>query len=222
MHLKLVIFDMDDVLCRYDVAARQRALAAATGVAEAVIRAAIWESDYFAQADSGVWSAQESLAEFARRIGAPLTRAQWVATRRLAMTPFPDMLALVAALKAQGRAVALLTNNDMLAKETLDELFPGLPALFAPFCFVSAELRRQKPDPEIFRAVCARAGVAPGEAFFVDDLPENVAGARAAGLAGCVFAGADDLAARLAARDPSLAGDSLRTGVLAPARGRLD
>ncbi len=218
MGLQLVIFDMDDVLCRYDVTARQRALAAATGVDEATIRAAIWESYYFAQADSGVWSAQESLAEFARRIGAPLTRAQWVATRRLAMTPFPDMLALVAALKAQGRAVALLTNNDLLAKDSLDELFPGLPALFAPFCFVSAELGRQKPDPEIFRAVCARAGVAPGAAFFVDDLPENVAGALAAGLSGCVFAGSADVAARLAAQDSSLAGLSSPANALATAR----
>jgi putative hydrolase of the HAD superfamily len=222
MDPRLVIFDMDDVLCRYDVAARQRELAATTGVAEATIRAAIWESDYFAQADSGVWSAEQSLAEFARRIGAPLTRGQWVATRRLAMTPFPDMLALAAALKAQGLAVALLTNNDLLAKETLDALFPGLPALFQPFCFVSAEFGLQKPDPDIFRAVCARAGVAPGEAFFVDDLPENVAGARAAGLAGCVFAGAADLAARLVARDSSLADVFLPASALASARQRLD
>lgn len=206
MDLQLIIFDMDDVLCRYDVAARQRALAAATGVGEAAIRAAIWESDYFAQADSGVWTAAQSLAEFSRRIGAPLTRAQWVETRRRAMTPFPDMLALIGALKAGGRTIALLTNNDLLARETLDELFPGLPALFAPLAFASAELGRQKPDPAIFSELCARAGVAPERAFFVDDLPENVAGAQAAGLSACVFAGAGDLAARLAARDPALAG----------------
>lgn len=216
MDLRLIIFDMDDVLCRYDVAARQRALAAATGVDVATIRAAIWNSDYFAQADSGLWTAGECLAEFSRRIGAPLTRAQWVATRRGAMTPFPDMLALVAALKASGRAVALLTNNDHLARERLDELFPGLPALFAPLGFVSAALGAQKPEPAIFREVCRRAGVAPDRAFFVDDLAENVAGARAAGLDGCVFVGAVDLAARLIGRDAGLA------GALAPAAGRLD
>ncbi|MBL8588756.1 MAG: HAD family phosphatase [Methylobacteriaceae bacterium] len=197
MAISLIVFDMDDVLCRYDVGARLAALEAAAGVAAATIEAAIWRSDYFAKADSGLWSAAECLAEFSRRIGAPLSRAQWVATRRVAMTPFPDMLDLVAGLKRAGRAVALLSNNDLLAKETLGEIFPGLPDLFAPHAHVSAEFGLQKPDPAIFRALCARLGVAPAEAVFVDDLAENVAGARAAGLSAHVFAGRAGLAAAL-------------------------
>lgn len=188
-HYDLVLFDMDDVLARYEPEKRIAALADATGRPAGAIRAAIWESDYFDKADSGAWDAARCLAEFSGRIGAPVSRELWVTTRRASLTPFPEMLALVADIKASGTRVGLLTNNDLLALEELDALMPGLPALMAPHGYASAQFRLAKPDPEIFRVVCARIGVAPGRAMFVDDLPENVAGARAAGLSAHLFAG---------------------------------
>ncbi|QLP96400.1 MAG: hypothetical protein HZY79_01905 [Rhodoblastus sp.] len=113
----LVLFDMDDVLARYEPETRIAALAAATGRPAAAIRAAIWDSDYFELADAGRWDAAGCLAEFSARIGAPVSRALWVETRRVSLKPFPDMLALVAELKAGGTTVGLLTNNDLLALE---------------------------------------------------------------------------------------------------------
>ena len=80
----LVLFDMDDVLARYDPERRIAALARATGRPAAAIRAAIWESDYFALADSGAWDAAGCLAEFSARIGAPVGKA------RLAAKVFPQ------------------------------------------------------------------------------------------------------------------------------------
>lgn len=195
----LVLFDMDDVLARYEPDARIAALARETGRPAEAIRAAIWESDYFDRADAGAWNAQECLRQFFARVGAPGSRAVWVETRRAGLTPWPDMLALVAELKAQGVTVGLLSNNDLLALEELDALVPGLPALMAPYGFVSAQFGMRKPDPALFRAVCARIGVAPERALFVDDLEENVAGARAAGMSGHVFAGRAGLEAALAA-----------------------
>jgi putative hydrolase of the HAD superfamily len=195
----LVLFDMDDVLARYEPEARIAALAKATGRTAETIRAAIWESDYFDRADAGAWDADGCLREFFARIGAAGSRALWVETRRAALTPWPDMLALVARLKAQGVRVGLLSNNDLLALEELDALIPGLPALMAPHGFVSAQFGTRKPDPALFRAVCAKIGVAPARALFVDDLAENVDGARAAGLSAHVFAGRAGLEAALAA-----------------------
>ena len=46
----------------------------------------------------------------------------------------------------------------------------------------SCEEGVRKPDPEIYLRTCARLGVAPEQALFVDDLPHNVEGARAVGL----------------------------------------
>jgi HAD superfamily hydrolase (TIGR01509 family) len=42
----------------------------------------------------------------------------------------------------------------------------------------------RKPFPEIFLLAAARLGVAPEACVFVDDIPTNVDGARAVGMAG--------------------------------------
>lgn len=181
MPIKAFIFDMDDVLCAYDVEHRIARLAMVSGRSEVYVRQSIWESDYFTRADRGEWTAGECLAEFGTRLGFDLGLEEWIDARRAAMRPFADMLALVDRLGAYAR-VALLTNNDLLLAETLDVLFPALGPLFGPHLYVSAALKRSKPDPEIFRMIATRLDVAPHEAVFTDDLAENVAGAQQAGL----------------------------------------
>ena len=54
------------------------------------------------------------------------------------------------------------------------------------------------PDPIIFERTLARLGRAATEAVFIDDMPANVAGARAIGLAAIHFRPGLDLAAELA------------------------
>ena len=46
----------------------------------------------------------------------------------------------------------------------------------------SCDIGRRKPEPEAFARLAELAGVAPRRLAFFDDLEENVAGARAAGL----------------------------------------
>lgn len=200
MPIKAIIFDMDDVLCDYNVAARIARLSAFSGQTESHIRTALWESDYFPRADRGEWTAAQCLAEFNTRLGHPLTRAEWVKARRTAMTPFNDMLGLAASLKTQ-IPIALLTNNDRLMAETVDELFPALRPLFGPHLYVSAELRRAKPDPAIFHDIVTRMGVTADETLFVDDLAENIEGAKTAGLRALQFKGFQTFRTELAAYD---------------------
>ena len=188
MPIEAFIFDMDDVLCTYDVGRRIEALAGLSGRAAAEIHAAIWQTDFLDRADRGDFSADDYLGEFGRRLGRSLTRAEWVEARRLSMTPDQSMLALVKEL-GQKHQLALLTNNDRLLAETLDALFPALRPLFGKHLYVSAELGLAKPDPEIFRAVCKKLDVKTEAAFFIDDLAINIAGAKEAGLDGHVFAG---------------------------------
>ena len=200
MPIKAFIFDMDDVLCDYNVAARIARLAALSGRSESHIEKAIWESDYFTRADRGEWTAEQCLVEFNTRLGHQLTRAEWVEARRAAMTPFADMLDFVSRLKTQFQ-IALLTNNDRLMAETADELFPELRPLFGAHLYVSAELELAKPDSAIFRALVARLGVEPQDTIFVDDLVENVEGAKRAGLHAIEFTGYAAFRHALAAYD---------------------
>jgi len=61
---------------------------------------------------------------------------------------------------------------------------PRYRALLSPVTRVvtSCDLGRRKPEPEAFRRMAAITGLPPARLAFFDDLEENVAGARTAGL----------------------------------------
>ena len=189
---------MDDVLCAYHVDIRIAALAEITGKAVDSIRASIWETDFLEQSDRGAYSAQAYLEEFGRRLDYPLSRAEWVAARKAAMPPFHDVLGLVGRVKKR-LPVALLTNNDHLLGDTLDEIFPDLIPLFGDAIFVSARIGAAKPDAACFMHCCTALKVAATETFFTDDLVENVLGAKSAGLMAHHFDGYQGLVQALEA-----------------------
>jgi FMN phosphatase YigB (HAD superfamily) len=196
--LDLVVFDMDQVLCRYDRPRRLARLAEFSGRTPEEIFAAIWQSGFEAASEAGACDAASYLAGFGERLSYPLSRPQWVEARRVSMTPCPDMLALAGTIK-HTVPVAVLTNNGFLTKETIAELFPELPPLFGANLTFSAEFGARKPDPEVYRRLIARLGVAPHAALMIDDDAGNIEGARAAGLHGHVFDGIAGLRNRLAA-----------------------
>ena len=196
--IRQLLFDMDDVLCAYHVDIRIAALAEMTGKAADSIRASIWETDFLEQSDRGAYSAQAYLEEFGRRLDYPLSRAEWVAARKAAMPPFHDVLGLVGRVKKR-LPVALLTNNDHLLGDTLDEVFPDLIPLFGDAIFVSARIGAAKPDAACFMHCCTALKVAATETFFTDDLVENVLGAKSAGLKAHHFDGYQGLVQALEA-----------------------
>ena len=198
MRPEAVIFDMDDVLCRYDLGRRLRALSRITGKMPRDIRAAIWDSGFEDAADSGGYPDPEHyLSEFGRRIGHDITRAEWVEARRESMQPWPDMLELAAKVGSQAR-IAIFSNNGPLTKASLPELFPDVTAIFAEH-YHSFEFGTKKPDPASYTKLLARMGLEPGRCLFIDDKRSNVTGARMAGLGGHHFRSRDQLEPELRA-----------------------
>lgn len=191
---RLVIFDLDDVLCHYDLGQRLRALSRISGKRPRDIRAAIWDSGFEDDSDAGGYpDPAQYLAEFGRRIGHPITRGEWIAARREAMTPSPEVLDLARRIGETAR-MAIYTNNGPLLKLHLDEIFPEAAAIFAErYC--SYEFATKKPDPNSFLRLLRTLDVAPGDAWFIDDKRSNVQGARMAGLTGHHFRSQAALAA---------------------------
>lgn len=106
----------------------------------------------------------------------------------------PDlpMLAAVRRARAQDIRTGLISNSmgqAMYADAPLDELFDGV--------VISGEVGLHKPQPEIFLLGAERAGAAPEECVFVDDLRENCAGAEAVGMTAVLHRGAETTLPRL-------------------------
>jgi glucose-1-phosphatase len=194
--IRLVVFDMDDVLCRYDRPQRVALLAALAGRRPDDVHAAIWDSGFEDLSDAGALDAPSYLAGFGARIGYPLTLAEWIDARRASMTPDAAMLALAAEVKRKVD-VALLTNNGLLTRQTIGEIFPELPPLFAERLFCSAQFGAAKPDARVFGRLCQRVGIPPYAALMIDDQEENVAGAQAAGWDGHWFRGVEGVRRKL-------------------------
>jgi putative hydrolase of the HAD superfamily len=193
-----VVFDMDGVLCRYRIERRLALLASWSGRSADAIHAAIWRSGFEDEGERGVWSADDYLKGFGERMGYALTADEWVEARRVAIEPDEAVLALARQLGTD-RAVGLFTNNSLLLKRHLAQVFPAAAEIFGSRAIFSAELGRSKPDPEAFRRLAARLAVAPDELLYLDDDATYVAGARQAGLQADRVGGAPDVQGSLTA-----------------------
>ena len=197
-----LVFDLDGVLLDFHPERRLARLAAITGLTPAFLQAAIWDSDFERSAEAGAWPDGEAyLAAFNARIGVAVTREQWIAARREAMTPRAAVIGYLRRLRERV-PLALLTNNGALLLEALPQLCGDVTELFGERLHASFQFGARKPDPAVYQRLLARHGVPPAAALMIDDDARNVAGAVQAGLAGYRYEGLDALAAVLEPRLP--------------------
>ena len=88
---------------------------------------------------------------------------------------------LVAAMdRLPGRKFVFTNASDDYAARVLDRL--GLANAFDGMHDIHAMAYQPKPNPEAYAAMCARHGIEPRRALFVDDMARNLAPAKALGM----------------------------------------
>jgi glucose-1-phosphatase len=93
---------------------------------------------------------------------------------------------LVADLKRRGYTLVLGSNTNDLHAAQFRRQFAETLGHFDRLV-LSYEIGHIKPASAFYHACAEAAGAPPADCVFIDDLPENVEGARAAGLVGVVF-----------------------------------
>lgn len=101
--------------------------------------------------------------------------------------PYPDTAPTLAALRAGGVRVAVVSNIGFDIRPHFEAW--GLAGLVDAFV-LSYEVGRCKPDPGIFLRACGMLGVDPEQTLMVGDTPAD-AGAVAAGCAALVLPAAE-------------------------------
>lgn len=178
----LFLFDMDDVLVRYDWKVRMAALSEFTGHEFQELRRRWWDCGHEMRAEAGGFAdGDEYLAAFERAMECDVPEADWARIRGSAMTELPERIEAVRIASEHGR-VGLLTNNGPLAGRWIHEWAPSLPEVFGEHLDTSSNFGARKPEPEVFQRAIAHHGVPAERTFFADDMPENVAGARSIGI----------------------------------------
>ena len=105
-----------------------------------------------------------------------------------------EILPMVDALLGQVK-VLLLSNTNEMHWRFVRPLIPQFERFHD--CVISCDLLLAKPDPEIFEVARARAGVAPENAAYFDDVKIFVDAACALGIQGRVFTTADNFRKQL-------------------------
>lgn len=102
-----------------------------------------------------------------------------------------DVLGLVRQARTL-RPCFCFTNTNPVHQLAWSRDYPDVVAAFDEI-FVSSDLGMRKPELPAYRAVAERIGVPTSAILFFDDLAENVAGARAAGMQAVQVRGAADV-----------------------------
>ena len=198
--VRAVVFDFGGVLCFHPEDREVQRVAEACGLPFNTLVKAFWSNrpDY----DTGRVSPEEywrnialsAAREFPAGLIPSLVRLEVDLWNRYDQR----VLDWVEALRASGYRTGILSNLPRPLGEAL-RATPGLLDVFDHVSF-SYELGFMKPQPEIYLDTVEGLDVAPGEALFLDDRPENVAGARTVGLQAEIFTSFESCASVIPAR----------------------
>lgn len=193
--IRNVVFDMGQVLLRFDGMLFSRAFTSSEEDARA-LDDALFSNPSWALLDAGVISEDTMFAIARRRLPERLwpsledAAANW----DLHQPAIDQTNDLARRLHQAGYDLYLLSNAGVRFDRAKGRI-PVLPLLSG--WVVSAYEHLMKPDPAIYALLCQRYGLEPSACLFVDDNQDNVEGARRAGMSAYRFTTAADLEAHL-------------------------
>jgi putative hydrolase of the HAD superfamily len=146
--------------------------------------------------ERGVIPAEAFSRSFCALAGLDVPHHEFAAAWADIFWPNEPVAGLVKGLKGRGYRMVLGSNTNDLHAAQFRRQFADTLAYFDRLV-LSHEIGHIKPSPAFYRACTEAANAAPGDCVFIDDLPENVEGARSAGLLGLPFRDVPSLVADL-------------------------
>ncbi len=150
------------------------------------VRQAVFQHPDWIELDRGTLAEAAAVRRFAERMGRPREEiAALVLHAKESLTPIPESIALARDLSHRGVPLYGLSNASaetfafLRARYDFWSLFKGI--------VISAEVKRVKPEAEIFEHLCRVHGITSAETVFIDDHPPNVEAASRLGFRAILF-----------------------------------
>ncbi len=194
--IRTIICDMGRVVLWFDNNIFLRKIAAAAGIPfEKAKEAAHANLGLIRRFDGGDLTPVQFKDSVCLAVGADIREDVFWEAYNDIFSVNPPAVEVLRRAKAAGYRLILLSNTDPERFGFVKRKFPEV--MFFDDYVLSYELSLLKPEAGIYLEAARRAGSAPEECVFIDDMEENVRGAEAAGLRGSLYKPETDLAAEL-------------------------
>ena len=181
-----LIFDFGNVVGFFDYLRAFERLGPKLGLTAEAFRGRIVERGFvplLGRFESGVIGPEEFAEELTSLSGLSLPYHEFVDAWQDIFWLNEPVARLIELLKSNGYTLLLGSNTNILHSTHFRRQFAPTFELF-DHLVLSHKVGHIKPSPEFYHACVAAAGLPAASCIFVDDLPENVVGARQAGLIG--------------------------------------
>jgi len=185
--IKNVVFDMGNVLIRYEPADFIKGYTSDTEHQRLLLNE-IFYADLWQAFDRGTISKEEIVEKASKRLPEELHSSvsdimdNWYEK----MTPISEMEDILKQLKVNGYDLYLFSNVSQDFNQ-FKQIIPGLE--YFDGLFLSSDWKALKPEKELYQSFFSHFDLEPTECFFIDDLSKNIEGAAALGMEGHVFNG---------------------------------
>lgn len=180
--IKAGIFDVGNVLIHWDGKNLRNDITTSLGISEDEFKKA-WHM-FEPQLDRQEITEDEFWKKFKEYTNTSASNpSESLLTRQFIklFSPFNEMIELSRFIKKQGLKNAILSNTMEAHASVLKEkgIYEGYDVVI-----LSNEVGLRKPDQQIYKLTLQMLEVLPDEAFFIDDLPENINAANEVGIHG--------------------------------------
>ena len=196
MSIQLIIFDLGKVVFDFDLMPAYKELAEITGrsVAQGIAEFKVGEA--LENYERGDLTTEQYREYVSRMMNYPFSEKEFSRMWNCIFTVLvPGIENLIAKLKSKYRVVALSNTNDLHSQQWQQQ-FPMVDSWFDAI-YQSHQIRHRKPEPESYLWVLREQNCNPDDALFIDDMPENIAGAKNLGMQAHLFESTIQLRAML-------------------------
>jgi len=177
--IKILIFDLGNVVLKFDHRVATRKIAALSGLEEFEVYKSIFYSGIERLFDCGKISAKEFYKKISKKFIKYVTYEDFKNAWADIFKRNPGMDGLLKNLKGKFR-LCLLSNTNAIHFPFVRKKFP-IAGIFERY-FLSYKLHICKPDKKIFSEVTKKYNVLPKECIFIDDIKEYVDDAKKLGI----------------------------------------
>ena len=176
-----VLFDLGNVVLEVDFRRTFRRWASSTGAPESLFYERWSEDDAYRAHETGSIGFDDYVAALTDRLGVSMSADEWLSGwNDVFLGPYPGVQRALDNLSGRLPLYAF-TNTNPTHEAAWRARYSHALVRFEEI-FVSSSIGMRKPDRAAFEWVAAAMDTAPERILFLDDNPENIAGARRAGL----------------------------------------